>query len=65
MKDGRGTYKWKSGARYHGRFKDDLICGRGVLTNQRGRYEGDFLADKKHGMGVFYYANGIALQLQM
>ncbi|GAA4823239.1 hypothetical protein GCM10023331_04610 [Algivirga pacifica] len=56
---GTGTYTWKDGTVYEGKWQDNLMHGRGVLHYADGStYEGYFAYGKKHGYGVFTWADG-------
>jgi hypothetical protein len=52
----RGTYKFKNGDKYTGRFKDRMFHGVGVLVYSNGdRYIGEFKKDKRSGYGSMVY----------
>ena len=71
---GEGQYVWVNGSYYEGEFREGLKCGKGKWKkflhsdhSSAGKkesgpqflyYEGDYLNDKKHGMGVFTWASG-------
>ncbi len=43
---------------YRGEFADDVKCGRGVEILATGNtFEGEYAADKREGLGCFYYLN--------
>lgn len=42
------------GAKYDGEWRYDMKHGRGVLTDQTGRYTGGFKDDKPHGKNQFF-----------
>ncbi len=68
VRQGKGTYTWPGGNSYTGDFKDGKKDGQGVHIwaategSAEARYEGYYTADKKNGMGTFYYANGDVYQ---
>ena len=51
---GVGTFTWSNGDIYEGDWVNGVIEGYGILTYLNGtyKYEGDFLAHKKHGLGL-------------
>lgn len=56
---GKGTYKFYSGDKYVGEWKNDKKDGKGIYYYKNGdRYEGQFANDTRHGEGVYYFANG-------
>ena len=58
-KEGNGTYKWKNGTVYEGKFTNDQISGKGKLkTSNKETYEGEFVNGKKNGKGIYNFANG-------
>lgn len=59
-KHGKGKIQYATGHEYDGMWKDDLPCGKGVLTfgEDGGCYEGDWLNGKRHGFGKLVFPNG-------
>ena len=43
---------------YEGLWEKDKKCGKGILKNKDGRYEGDFKNDLREGKGLFLWNNG-------
>jgi hypothetical protein len=44
---------YASGARYTGNYRDGMRTGKGIFTAANGeRYEGEWLSDKKSGLGT-------------
>eukprot|EP00128_Syssomonas_multiformis_P008024 Colp12_sorted_trinity150504_noHs@16594 len=59
LREGKGTYKFKNGARYIGEYKEGKKHGNGVLVYPDGsKYEGTWIADQRTGYGTYYYVNG-------
>jgi len=57
--DGRGTYKYPSGAVYTGTFIKGKINGTGTLNSKNGnRYTGQWKDHYKHGQGIMHFTNG-------
>lgn len=51
---GQGTFTWKDGRIYVGRYNNDKKEGKGVFTWPDGReYDGEWKDGKQHGIGVF------------
>ncbi|MFK8104151.1 MAG: caspase family protein [Saprospiraceae bacterium] len=58
-KNGKGTYKYTSGAKYVGQFKNGRINGNGILYFSNGnKYVGDWVNQYREGKGKLTYANG-------
>ena len=59
-KHGKGVYKFKMGAYYEGRFKDDVFDDtKGVFVLPDGsKYVGPFINNQRTGVGEFFYSNG-------
>ena len=58
-KNGRGTYKYASGAKYVGQFKQGKINGHGVLYFSNGnKYIGDWVNQYREGDGKLTYVDG-------
>ena len=52
-KNGKGSYKLKSGEQYKGYFKNGMKEGSGKLKYATGEtYEGEWKDDKRHGQGI-------------
>jgi hypothetical protein len=59
MKHGRGTQKWKDGAKYEGLWKFNKACGKGKFWHVDGDiFEGDWVDDKANGFGVYVLQKG-------
>ena len=61
--NGQGTYRWESGSKYVGEFKDGKTHGQGTFTWASGKpagdkYVGEFKNGKRDGKGTYTYANG-------
>jgi hypothetical protein len=58
---GHGDYRWKDGRMYLGEWKDGKMNGRGKFTYADGVkvYEGQYVNDKKEGMGVYKWEDGL------
>jgi len=55
----KGTYLWKDGRSYVGKWKDNCMNGYGVYSWKDGRkYEGEYSMDKKHGKGTYSWNDG-------
>ena len=52
------SYIHPNGESYVGQFHEGHMQGRGLYKYARGTSEGDWLADKKHGHGVYRFADG-------
>lgn len=60
---GLGTYTWEDGTVYQGRWRNDLMEGKGSLKFANGnKYEGNFSKSMPFGMGVYMWANGDVYQ---
>mmetsp|Transcript_5155 Transcript_5155/g.462 ORF Transcript_5155/g.462 Transcript_5155/m.462 type:complete len:101 (-) Transcript_5155:402-704(-) len=68
---GRGTAYYGTGDKYEGDYRKGIRTGKGVYTYKKPEeipetgppavpdvYEGDFLNNKKHGIGKMTYLNG-------
>lgn len=55
---GKGIYRFSSGAKYEGQFKDNKFNGNGVLSCKEFTIKGDFLENKPCGMCTIDYASG-------
>ena len=54
-----GIYRFPSGDRFEGEFRDDKFSGRGIYYFANGdRYEGEYRDGKPNGRGVYYLAGG-------
>ncbi len=61
--DGKGTYVFKSGAKYVGSFKSGEIHGVGTLYYSDGRrYSGQWSKRYQNGRGLMTYPNGKAVK---
>lgn len=68
LKNGQGVMHWVADKqKYHGEWMNDIPNGVGTLiwiensgVNKvlRNRYSGCFKSGLRHGLGIFYYANG-------
>ena len=58
MKEGYGSIKYVNGDTYVGEWANDTINGRGELTNEYGKYKGEFLNGLNHGEGVLTKTDG-------
>ena len=57
--NGEGVYKWESGDRFEGMFKDGLFHGLGKFYYSNGDiYVGSWEKDKKKGQGIFTSIEG-------
>lgn len=57
--NGKGTYQFKSGAKYTGSFKDGEIDGVGTLFYSDGRrYSGQWSKRLQNGKGIMTYTSG-------
>lgn len=60
--NGRGEYTWRCGAaqqHYVGEMRDGAPNGRGILEDDNGRYEGDYVNGRENGRGsMVWKANG-------
>ena len=43
---------------YVGCFYEEKFNGNGIICNEKGKFEGSFIDNKKTGFGTFYYKNG-------
>lgn len=61
MADGKGTLSFYNGDKYIGNFSWNKRNGYGVYSgsqlDNRFSYEGFWLDDKKHGLGVYWFPN--------
>ncbi len=56
---GYGTYKWKSGSKYVGDWKDNKRHGYGsYFFNNGAKYIGKYVYNKMQGYGTYYFSNG-------
>jgi hypothetical protein len=57
---GEGSALFANGSTYTGGFANDMLNGKGILTDVSTgtKYTGDFLDDMRHGYGVFEYPDG-------
>ena len=54
-----GIFKWKTGDKYLGEWKNGNRNGEGVFTWKTGdKYEGEYKDGKRHGQGILTYSNG-------
>ncbi|MDB9871761.1 caspase family protein [Alphaproteobacteria bacterium] len=54
-----GIFKWKTGDKYEGEWKNGNRNGEGVFTWKTGdKYEGEYKDGKRHGQGILTYSNG-------
>ncbi|KOB76929.1 putative testis-specific protein A2, partial [Operophtera brumata] len=59
MRNGKGLYVFKNGARYDGEWRRAMKYGVGKMLYPDGSwYEGDWRHDLKQGFGAYYYPNG-------
>lgn len=58
--DGKGEMLWNNGNRYQGQFVDNEFSGCGHMRwfAEGVSYRGQYVADLKHGHGVFTWADG-------
>ncbi len=55
----QGKFTWANGDTYLGPYSNDLPHGHGIYTGRSGdRYVGEYKAGKRHGEGVYYFADG-------
>ena len=47
---------------YIGYFYDDKFNGNGILFNDKGKFDGTFMDNKKSGFGTFYFKNGVKFE---
>ncbi|TRX69528.1 hypothetical protein EO216_15865 [Flammeovirga kamogawensis] len=60
---GSGTYTWEDGTVYRGKWRNDLMDGKGLLLFANGnKYEGNFSKGTPFGMGVYHWVNGDVYQ---
>ncbi|KAK2583284.1 hypothetical protein KPH14_009289 [Odynerus spinipes] len=58
LRNGKGVYVFKNGARYDGEWRRGLKYGQGTFWYPDGtRYEGDWKRDTKYGFGAYFYTN--------
>ena len=58
--EGRGTFRYASGAKYEGEFTGNKYHGHGIFTFPDGAvYEGPFKENQMHGLGKFTDATGV------
>ena len=63
-RQGRGTLKFASGAKYSGEFVNGFFQGVGVLSfPDGGKYEGQFELGKYQGLGVFSNRDGMKFEV--
>ena len=57
--EGRGVFYWNTGIKYIGYFKKNALYGSGIMLDKKNKpvYEGEFVANKRHGIGKLYYSN--------
>ena len=57
--EGRGVFYWNTGIKYIGYFKKNALHGSGIMLDKKNKpvYEGEFVANKRHGIGKLYYSN--------
>ena len=58
--EGLGVYYWKTGSKYLGYFKRNMLHGYGVLKDKENKkvFEGPYVNNLKNGFGRLYYVNG-------
>ena len=51
--NGKGIYKYESGAKYNGEWLNDKHNGKGILTTKDYKYDGEWLDGRRNGYGVY------------
>ena len=60
IKEGKGKYIYENGDYYIGEFVNNCCHGKGTLyySNNKIKYEGDFVKDKFEGNGKYFWEDG-------
>jgi hypothetical protein len=60
-RDGLGVLTAPAGFRYEGQWRDNIVAGLGVSLEgeTRDRYEGEYVAGKRQGHGIYHFADGL------
>lgn len=52
LQHGHGVCEYAEGLRYEGGWQRGVRCGRGILTAQGYKYDGEWVDDRQHGQGA-------------
>ena len=63
MRHGKGVFYYNEGGKYIGEWKENKMCGKGVLyyPNNEIAYDGDWKNDQLEGRGTLYNEEVIQL----
>ena len=53
----KGTFKWSKDKVYSGQWRKNALNGFGTFTNKGKVFKGNFVDDKKQGLGINIYSN--------
>lgn len=59
MRHGFGQYQWDENRKYVGYYKFDQLCGNGIFTCKAGTIDGEWQANKKHGLCTIMWPGGL------